>query len=170
MIAQETVNSNYLKQEVAQVRKNIIYVNPHRGNDNAVGNQNSPLKTITQALKNEPITVYGTGEQSRCFAHVYDVVESIVRMINEPKAVGQVFNIGNDQEVSINELAQIVKKATGSTSEIVKMEYDEVYSAGFEEMQRRKPNVSKLEEFIGYRPRTPLAKIVEDVIAEKKAQ
>ncbi len=124
---------------------------------------------VTQALKNEPITVYGTGEQSRCFAHVYDVVESIVRLINEPKAVGQVFNIGNDQEISISGLAQVVKQATGSASEIERLEYDDVYSAGFEEMQRRMPNVSKLEKYIGYRPRTSLEKIVEDVIAEKRS-
>jgi UDP-glucose 4-epimerase len=123
---------------------------------------------ITQALKNEPITVYGTGEQSRCFAHVYDIVESIIKLINNPEAIGQVFNIGNDQEISINGLAEYVKEVTGSSSEIRHMEYDDVYAAGFEEMQRRMPNVNKLEKFIGYRPSTPLSKIVEDVIKEKK--
>lgn len=124
---------------------------------------------VTQALQNKPITVYGTGEQSRCFAHVYDVVEAIIKLINTPSAVGEVFNIGNDQEISINGLAQYIKETTGSQSEIRHMEYNEVYSPGFEEMQRRMPNVSKLEKFIGFRPTTSLEQIVADVIAEKKA-
>jgi UDP-glucose 4-epimerase len=123
---------------------------------------------VTQALKNEPITVYGTGEQSRCFAHVRDIVESIIRLLAKPKAVGQVFNIGNDEEISISALAEFVKKATGSESEIQKLEYGDVYSAGFEDMQRRKPELRKLEQYIDYRPSTPLSKIVEDVIAEKR--
>jgi UDP-glucose 4-epimerase len=124
---------------------------------------------VTQALQDQPITVYGTGEQSRCFAHVYDIVESIVMLIGNPAAVGQVFNIGNDEEISINGLAEFIKIAAGSNSEIQKLEYDDVYSAGFEEMQRRKPSLNKLEQCIGYRPSTPLAKIVDDVIAEKRA-
>ncbi len=124
---------------------------------------------VTQALQGQPITVYGSGEQSRCFAHVYDIVESIVRLINKPEAVGQVFNIGNDEEISINDLAEFVRDATGSQSEIQKLAYGDVYAAGFEEMQRRKPSLSKLEKAIGYRPCTPLATIVDDVIEEKKA-
>lgn len=124
---------------------------------------------VTQAIQDQPITVYGTGEQSRCFAHVYDVVESIIRLINKPEAVGQVFNIGNDEEISINGLAHFVKEATGSKSEIQKFAYEDVYATGFEEMQRRKPDVSKLEKYIDYRPTTPLSKIVDDVIEEKKA-
>ncbi len=124
---------------------------------------------VTQALQDRPITVYGTGEQSRCFAHVYDIVESIIRLIKKPEAIGQVFNIGNDEEISINGLAEFVKGASGSKSEIQKLEYNEVYATGFEDMQRRKPNVSKLEEYIGYRPHTPLSKIVDDVIEEKRA-
>lgn len=124
---------------------------------------------VTQALQGQPITVYGSGEQSRCFAHVYDVVESIIRLINQPKAVGEVFNIGNDEEISINALADFVKEASGSKSEIQRLEYGDVYATGFEDMQRRVPNLSKLEKMIGYRPRTPLSKIVEDVIEEKKA-
>ena len=123
---------------------------------------------VTQALKNEPITVYGTGEQSRCFAHVNDVVESITRLVNSSEAVGQVFNIGNDQEISINGLAEFVKEHTGSSSEIQHLQYGDVYAAGFEEMQRRMPNVSKLEKYVGFRPTTPLQKIVEDVVEEKK--
>ncbi len=124
---------------------------------------------VTQALQGQPITVYGTGNQSRCFAHVYDIVESIIRLINKPEAVGQVFNIGNDEEITINGLADFVKEATGSRSEIQKLAYDDVYATGFEEMQRRKPELRKLEKYIAYRPRTPLSKIVDDLIEEKKA-
>lgn len=124
---------------------------------------------VTQAVQNQPITVYGTGEQSRCFAHVCDIVESIVRLIQEPAAVGHVFNIGQDEEISINQLAKFVRKAANSRSEIQNLEYNEVYSSGFEEMQRRKPDVSKLEKCIGYRPRTPLSKIVDDIISDKRS-
>jgi UDP-glucose 4-epimerase len=124
---------------------------------------------VKQALNNQPITVYGTGEQTRCFAHVYDVIESIVRLVQEPSAVGHVFNIGNDEEISINELAAFVKSATGSQSEIQRLDYEDAYAPGFEEMMRRKPDVSKLERFIGYRPRTSLSKIVDDLIEEKRA-
>ena len=122
---------------------------------------------VKQALKKEPITVYGSGNQTRCFAHVYDVVESIIRLVQEPRAIGHVFNIGNDEEISINELAVVVKAATESDSEIQNLDYDDVYSSGFEEMMRRKPCINKLERFIGFRPRTPLSKIVEDLIEEK---
>jgi UDP-glucose 4-epimerase len=124
---------------------------------------------VTQALKGEPITVYGSGDQSRCFGHVGDVVESIVRLMNTPAAVGQVFNIGNNEEVTIYQLAEMVKAAVGSTSEIQKLPYSEVYNLGFEDMLRRVPNADKLEKYIGYRPRTPLVQIIADVIAEKKA-
>jgi UDP-glucose 4-epimerase len=124
---------------------------------------------VTQALQNSPITVYGTGQQSRCFAHVNDIVESIVRLLKTPEAVGQIFNIGSDQEITINELAQFVKEVTGSDSVIEKIPYDDAYSSGFEDMQRRMPNISKLEKYIGYRPSTPLSKIVDDLIVEKRS-
>ena len=124
---------------------------------------------VAQALRGEPITVYGTGEQSRCFAHVSDVVESLVRLMNSPAAVGEVFNIGNDQEISILGLAKKVKAATGSSSPIQKVPYKEAYGVGFEDMARRVPDVSKLASFIGYRPRTPLEEIIADVVAEQRA-
>jgi UDP-glucose 4-epimerase len=123
---------------------------------------------VTQALKNEPITVYGTGDQSRCFGHVANAVEAIVRLMATPEAVGQVFNIGNDEEVTILQLAERVKAAVGSSSEIQKLTYGEAYAHGFEDMLRRVPNVSKLERFTGYRPRTSLDEIIADVIAEKR--
>jgi nucleoside-diphosphate-sugar epimerase len=124
---------------------------------------------VNQALKGEPITVYGTGEQTRCFAHVADVVESLVRLMNAPSAFGEVFNVGNDQEISIEALAQRVKAVTASASAIQKLPYREVYGAGFEDMVRRVPDVRKLERFIGYRPRTSLDRIIADVVAEQKA-
>lgn len=123
---------------------------------------------VNQALKGEPITVYGTGEQSRCFAHVADVVESLVRLMNTPGAMGEVFNVGNDQEISIDELARKVKELTSSASPIRRLPYTEAYGAGFEDMVRRVPDVGKLERVIGYRPRTPLDKIIADVVAGQR--
>jgi UDP-glucose 4-epimerase len=123
-----------------------------------------------QALAGEPITVFGTGEQSRCFGHVHDAVEAIARLIETPDAVGQVFNIGSDEEVTMNRLAELVRDAAGSASEIRHVPYAEAYPEGFEDMYRRIPDVTKLERTIGFRPRTPLAKIIEDVIAYRRAE
>ena len=124
---------------------------------------------VSQALRGDPITVFGPGDQSRCFAHVFDVVESLTRLLNSPDAIGEVFNIGNDEEVTIHGLAERIKERAGSRSEIIKKPYDEVYGFGFEDMQRRVPDVSKLERFIGFRPRTSLDQIIDDVIAEQRA-
>ncbi|HET8649762.1 MAG TPA: NAD-dependent epimerase/dehydratase family protein [Gemmatimonadales bacterium] len=125
---------------------------------------------VNQALLNEPITVFGTGKQSRCFGHVNDAVESVLRLIATPDAVGEVFNIGSDREVTIRELAELVRTQTGSSSDIVLVPYEEAYAVGFEDLQRRVPDVSKLERFIGYKPATPLEQIVADVIADKRAR
>ena len=124
---------------------------------------------VSQALKGEPITVYGTGRQSRCFAHVGDVVEALVRLMNTPSAYGEVFNIGNDQEITIEALAKKVKAACGSASIIEKHPYSEVYGPGFEDMARRVPDVRKLTRVIGYRPTTTLDRIIADVIDEQRA-
>ena len=110
-----------------------------------------------QALAGEPITVYGTGEQSRCFGHVKDTVEAVIRLMHTPEAAGEVFNIGTDEEVTIQALAERVRAAAGSGSEIVKIPYSEAYTEGFEDMLRRVPSVKKLEAAIGFRPRTPLS-------------
>jgi len=123
-----------------------------------------------QALAGEPITVYGTGEQSRCFGHVKDAVEAVIRLLQAPSAVGHVFNIGNDEEVTIEQLARRVRDAAGSKSPITKIPYSEAYAAGFEDMQRRVPDVRKLERVIGFRPRTPLSTIIEDVLADQRAR
>lgn len=122
-----------------------------------------------QAVKGEPITVYGTGEQSRCFAHVNDAVQAIEALIHEPAARGEVFNIGSDREVTMNDLAALVRETAGSESKIVHIPYEEAYTTGFEDMQRRVPDVSKLERTIGFKPSTSLEQIVADVVAEQRA-
>ncbi len=122
-----------------------------------------------QALLEEPITVYGTGEQSRCFAHVRDSVEAIVRLLEEPAAVGEVFNVGADREVTMNRLAEMVREAAGSSSPIVHVPYDEAYPEGFEDIQRRVPDVGKLWRATGFRPAIPLEEIIEDVVAHRRA-
>ncbi|PQV57477.1 UDP-glucose 4-epimerase [Defluviimonas denitrificans] len=124
---------------------------------------------VQSALEGLPLMVHGTGEQTRCFGHVADVVESLVRLMDTPAAQGEVFNVANDQEVSIRGLAEQVIAATGSTSEIQLIPYSDVYPVGFEDMARRLPDVSKLERTIGFRPRRPLAEIIRDIVAEKRA-
>jgi UDP-glucose 4-epimerase len=121
-----------------------------------------------QALAGEPITVFGTGEQSRCFGHVQDAVEALVRLLNTPSAVGGVFNVGSDEEVTIHQVAQLIREATGSSSEIRRIPYADAYAEGFEDMQRRVPDLTKLERTIGFRPRTPLTTIVADVVADQR--
>jgi len=123
---------------------------------------------VQAALEGRPLLVHGTGEQSRCFGHVKDVVESLIRLMAEPAARGQVFNIANDQEVTIHQLAEQVIAATGSKSEIKLVPYDSVYPVGFEDMARRLPDVSKLQRTIGFRPRRGLSEIISDIIDEKR--
>jgi UDP-glucose 4-epimerase len=123
---------------------------------------------VMHALKNEPIPVHGPGDQSRCFCHVKDVVESLVRLMNAHNAVGEIFNIGSDREISIWDLAHLVKEMTGSSSDIRKIPYNKVYPVGFEDMQRRIPALNKLEYFTSYRPTTSLEDIISDVISEKR--
>ncbi len=123
-----------------------------------------------QALANQPITVFGSGTQSRCFGHVQDAVEALLRLLGTPSSVGDVFNIGSNEEVSMMQLAEMVRDAAGSTSEIKLVPYTEAYPEGFEDMMRRVPDVTKLERTINFRPKTPLATIIADVIADQRAQ
>jgi UDP-glucose 4-epimerase len=123
-----------------------------------------------QAVENAPITVYGTGEQSRCFCHVKDVVRALEALMTEDDAIGQVFNIGSDREVTMNGLAEMVRDEAGSGSEIVHVPYSEAYAEGFEDMMRRMPDLSKLERTIGFKPSTSLEQIVADVVAEQRAR
>jgi len=118
---------------------------------------------VAAALKNEPLTVYGTGDQSRCFCHVYDAIRGIVAIIDSDQTVGSAFNVGNNVEISIKELAEQVIKITGSTSQIAQIEYDTAYKAGFEDMQRRVPDISKIESVVGWVPKLSLDQIISDV-------
>ena len=120
---------------------------------------------VRQALANEPITVFGDGTQSRSFTYVGDVVRAVVALINEPRAIGQVFNIGNGHEISIRDLAQRIKQLTGSSSTIVTIPYDQAYESGFEDMPRRVPDIAKIRALIGYEPTVELDEILTRVIA-----
>jgi len=123
---------------------------------------------VKRALAGEPIQVYGDGTQSRCFAHVKDVVRAIAALIERPEAVGEVFNIGSAEEVTIDGLARRVKQVTGSASEIVYVPYDQAYGEGFEDMQRRVPDVSKIKRVVGWQPELKLHDILRDVVAHGK--
>jgi len=120
---------------------------------------------VRQALANEPITVFGDGTQSRSFTYVGDVVRAMVALINEPRAIGQVFNIGNGKEISIRDLALRIKELTGSASPVVTIPYDQAYEAGFEDMPRRVPDIAKIGALIGYAPTVELDEILTRVIA-----
>jgi UDP-glucose 4-epimerase len=119
---------------------------------------------VKQALTGRPITVYGDGKQSRCFGYVGDVVGALVKLMDEPGAVGQVFNIGSNVEITILELAERVKQITQSDSEIQFVPYVEAYEEGFEDMPRRIPDITKVSELVGFRPEVGLDQILEKVI------
>lgn len=120
---------------------------------------------VRQALDGAPITVFGTGKQSRCFCDVRDTVEAVLRLIATDSAIGEVVNIGTDQEISIEDLAQRVKERTNSSSRIHYVPYDQAYEQGFEDMQRRVPSLEKLERLVSFRPATSLDEIIDRVIA-----
>jgi UDP-glucose 4-epimerase len=119
---------------------------------------------VRQALAGAPITVFGDGTQSRSFTYVGDVVDALVALAGEPRAIGEVFNIGNTGEVTILELAERVKAMTGSGSRIEFVPYDQAYEAGFEDMPRRVPDISKIKALIGYEPKLALNDILRRVI------
>jgi UDP-glucose 4-epimerase len=125
---------------------------------------------VRQALAGEDITVFGDGSQARCFTHVSDAVAALMALVEHPQAVGEVYNIGSDQEVSIKELAERVKHLTGSSSRIVFVPYSEAYEEGFEDMMRRVPDISKIHKLIGYAPRLSLDEILASVIDYQKAK
>ena len=121
---------------------------------------------IEQGLAGEPITVFGDGTQSRCFAHVADVVGALVALMANPAARGDVFNVGNAEEVTILQLAERVRTLTGSKSPIRLVPYSQAYAAGFEDMVRRVPDLAKVRRMIDYRPTRGLDQILADVLAE----
>lgn len=119
---------------------------------------------IEQALKNEPLTVYGSGKQSRCFLHVKDAVRALVKLIDEPEAIGEVFNVGSQEEISIIQLANYIIELTNSSSQIKYITYEKAYEEGFEDMQRRVPDISKINKLIGFKPTYTLPKIIRDIV------
>jgi UDP-glucose 4-epimerase len=130
-----------------------------------IGQYGMVLPTFVQsALLGKPITVFGDGTQSRSFTYVTDVVEALIKLMDEPAAEGDVFNVGNDSEVTINQLAEKVKKMTGSDSEIVYISYERAYGPGFEDMERRCPNIDKIKNLIGFEPSHDLESIIQSVI------
>lgn len=125
---------------------------------------------VEQALLNKPITVYGDGQQSRCFAHVKDIVRALIHLRESEDAVGEVINIGSNEEISIKELAIKVKKLSESNSEIHYIPYDKAYEEGFEDLMRRVPDLKKIERLIGYSPTLGMDDIINDVINFYKDQ
>jgi UDP-glucose 4-epimerase len=120
---------------------------------------------VQWAIKGEPIQVYGDGQQSRCFANVHDVVTAIAALGQSDQVAGEVYNIGSGQEVTIEQLAQVVKARTGSVSEIVFIPYDKAYEVGFEDMRRRVPDVRKIRAAVGWQPTTPLETTIDQIVA-----
>jgi UDP-glucose 4-epimerase len=117
-----------------------------------------------QALTGQPITVFGDGKQSRCFTHVSDVVRALIELMDKPEAYGNVYNIGNDQEITIHDLAKQVREVAQSKSEIVFVPYEKAYEQGFEDMPRRVPDTTKIRNLIGWQPTIALPQILADVV------
>jgi UDP-glucose 4-epimerase len=143
---------------------------------NTVGPRQSPAygmvipRFARQAVRGEPLTVYGTGRQSRCFLHVADVVDALVSLIDHPDAVGETFNIGSDDEISILELAQRIIARAESPSAVHRVPYSEAYGPEFEDMERRVPDTTKLRAFTGWQPRRDLDDVLADAIADARAE
>ncbi len=118
---------------------------------------------VSMALKNAPITIYGNGEQTRCFGHVYDVIDAVISVAFSDKTIGKVINIGNNFEISMNDLAKKIIEETGSKSEIKYIPYSEAYGDGFEDMERRVPNIDLIKSLTGWQPKRDLTQIIKDV-------
>jgi UDP-glucose 4-epimerase len=118
---------------------------------------------VKSALAGEPLQVYGSGDQIRCFCHVSDAVRALILIMDSTKTIGQVFNVGNNQQVSIMQLAERVIQITNSKSKIIKVAYKEVYPEGFEDMQMRVPDISKIKKVLGWEPEIDLDQIIKDI-------
>jgi UDP-glucose 4-epimerase len=143
---------------------------------NTVGPRQSPAygmvipRLVRQALAGEPLTVHGDGQQSRTFCHVSDTIEGILGLLDDPAAAGEAFNIGGTREITVLQLAELILARTGSTSRIELIPYEQAYAKGFEDMRRRVPNTSKLQALTGWRAQRTLEEILDDVIAEARAE
>ena len=124
---------------------------------------------VSMALKNEPITIYGSGEQTRCFGHVYDVIDAVVSVAFSDKTIGKVVNIGNNFEISMNDLAKKIIEETASKSEIKYVPYSEAYGDGFEDMERRVPNIDLIKSLTGWQPKRDLTQIIKDVVEDLRS-
>ena len=120
---------------------------------------------VSSALKNKPLSVYGSGDQIRCFCHVNDAVRALLLVMDSDKAIGEVFNVGNNQQISIMELAKKVIEITNSSSKIERITYEDAYPDGFEDMQRRVPDISKIKQVLGWTPEINLDQIIKDIAA-----
>jgi UDP-glucose 4-epimerase len=125
---------------------------------------------VEQALRGQPLTVYGDGSQTRAFAYVGDVVEAMIALMEDPRAYGQVFNVGNDREISICDLARLVIERTGSTSSIEFIPFEKAYDENFEDLQRRVPDLTKIKTLIGYSPKVGIEEIIDKVAAYTRTQ
>ncbi len=125
---------------------------------------------VTQAIKNEPITVYGTGDQKRCFSAVEDIVRGLIACTEHQEAVGKVINLGSNEEISINELAKMVKNLAGSESPIVHIDYDKAYGPGFDDMSRRIPSLERAEKYLQWKPERNLQEIILSVIKQIRTE
>lgn len=123
---------------------------------------------IDFALKNEPITIYGNGNQTRCFAHILDVIDAVMAVAFSEKTIGKVINIGNNFEISMNDLAKEIIEQTGSSSEIKYVAYEDAYGPGFEDMERRVPNINLIKDLVGWTPKRDLTNIIQDIAKELK--
>ncbi|MCW2609467.1 MAG: UDP-glucose 4-epimerase [Actinomycetota bacterium] len=143
---------------------------------NTVGPRQSPAygmvipRLVRQALRNEPITVFGDGKQTRCFAHVQDVVTALVGLLDEPRAIGGTYNVGHAEEISMYDLAEEIKRLTGSESTIDLIPYEQAYGDGFEDMRRRVPDTGKIRALTGWHPTQSLDSILGDTIAEARVE
>ncbi len=143
---------------------------------NTVGPRQSPAygmvipRLVRQAVRGEPLTVYGDGRQTRCFCHVADVVDGLIRVLDDPRAYGEVFNLGSQEEVSILDLAHRVAAKAGSSSPIQLVPYEEAYAEGFEDMRRRVPDTTKIHNLTGWRPLRTLEDILAETILEATAE
>lgn len=143
---------------------------------NTVGPRQSPAygmvipRLIRQALRGEPLTVFGDGRQTRCFAHVADVVDALIGLLDEPRAIGETFNVGSSDETSIRDLAEMIIAGCGSTSKVELVPYDRAYGPGFEDMRRRVPDTAKLRALTGWTARRSLEDILADAIAQARLE